>query len=41
MLAQNARAAGRYQIHVVDDPIQASGLRLDWCYRWPMSRGVS
>ena len=30
MLAQNSRAAGRYQIHVVDDPTQTSGLRLDW-----------
>jgi len=30
MLAQNSRAAGRYQIHVVDDPTQASGIRLDW-----------
>ncbi len=30
MLAQNSRAAGRYRIHVVDDPTQASGLRLDW-----------
>jgi transposase len=30
MLAQNSRAAGRYQIHVIDDPTQTSGLRLDW-----------
>ncbi len=30
MLAQNSRAAGRYQIHVIDDPAQASGLRLVW-----------
>ena len=30
MLAQNSRAAGRYQIQVIDDPTQASGLRLVW-----------
>jgi transposase len=30
MLAQNSRAAGRYRIEVIDDPTQASGLRLDW-----------
>jgi transposase len=30
MLAQNSRAAGRYQINVVDDPTQDSGLRLSW-----------
>jgi transposase len=30
MLAQNSRAAGRYQIHVIDDPTRASGLRLVW-----------
>jgi len=30
MLAQNSRAAGRYQIHVIDDPARASGLRLVW-----------
>jgi transposase len=30
ILAQNSRAAGRYQIHVVDDPAQSSGLRLNW-----------
>ncbi len=30
MLAQNSRAAGRYQIHVVDDPTRISGLRLVW-----------
>jgi transposase len=29
-LAQNARAAGRYQIDVVEDPERASGLRLVW-----------
>ncbi len=30
MLAQNARAAGRYQIDVLDDPSRDSGLRLAW-----------
>jgi transposase len=30
MLAQNSRAAGRYQIQVIDDTTQASGLRLVW-----------
>jgi transposase len=30
MLAQNSRAAGRYQIRVEDDPTQAAGLRLVW-----------
>ena len=30
MLAQNSRAAGRYQINVIDDPTQDSGLRLAW-----------
>jgi transposase len=30
MLAQNSRAAGRYQIEVLDDPTQDSGLRLVW-----------
>jgi transposase len=30
MLAQNSRVAGRYRIEVIDDPTQASGLRLDW-----------
>jgi transposase len=30
MLAQNSRAAGRYQIHVIDDPKRASGLCLVW-----------
>jgi len=30
ILGQNSRAAGRYQIRVVDDPERASGLRLAW-----------
>jgi transposase len=30
MLAQNSRAAGRYQIDVLDDPTRDSGLRLVW-----------
>jgi transposase len=30
MLAQNSRAAGRYQIDVLDDPSRDSGLRLAW-----------
>jgi transposase len=30
MLAQNSRAAGRYQIEVLDDPTRDSGLRLVW-----------
>jgi len=30
MLAQNSRAAGRYQIDVLDDPFRDSGLRLVW-----------
>jgi len=30
ILAQNSRAAGRYQITVIDDPARTSGLRLDW-----------
>jgi transposase len=30
MLAQNSRAAGRYQIDVLDDPSRDSGLRLVW-----------
>jgi transposase len=30
VLAQNARAAGRYQIDVLDDPSRDSGLRLVW-----------
>jgi transposase len=30
MLAQNSRAAGRYQIQVIDDSTRASGLRLVW-----------
>jgi transposase len=30
ILGQNSRAAGRYQIRVVDDPDRASGLRLAW-----------
>jgi transposase len=30
MLGQNSRAAGRYQIHVTEDPTRASGLRLLW-----------
>ena len=33
ILAQNSRAAGRYQIQVVDDPEQASGVRLVWSVR--------
>jgi transposase len=30
ILGQNSRAAGRYQIRVVEDPERASGLRLVW-----------
>lgn len=30
ILAQNSRAAGRYDIRVVDDPTRDCGLRLDW-----------
>jgi len=43
MLAQNSRAAGRYQINVVDDPTQASGLRLDWKVvpQWEAWAGLS
>lgn len=33
VLGRNSRAAGRYQIAVVDDSTRASGLRLDWSER--------
>jgi transposase len=33
MLAQNSRAAGRYDIQVIDDPSRSSGLRLNWSAR--------
>ena len=33
MLAQNSRAAGRYDIQVIDDPSRSSGLRLRWAAR--------
>jgi transposase len=33
LLGRNSRAAGRYQISVVEDATRASGLRLDWWAR--------
>ncbi len=30
LLGRNTRAAGRYEIRVVDDPTRASGIRLSW-----------
>jgi len=33
VLGRNSRAAGRYQIQVIEDSTRASGLRLDWSER--------